>query len=259
MRLAVGVEYCGRDFSGWQRQSGARTVQGCLEEALGRIAGHEIVLQCAGRTDAGVHASYQVAHFDTPVERPMPAWTLGANTHLPADTGVVWSRPVPVAFHARYGAVRRRYRYLVLNRRARSGLWEGRVAWEPRPLDENAMAAAARFLLGEHDFTSYRARGCQASSPRRCLYRLDVRRKGNWVIVEAEANAFLQRMVRNLAGVLLTIGLGRRRPVWARQVLLARARECGGYTAPPQGLYLADVRYPRRFRLPRPTRPPSLP
>ncbi len=252
MSLALGMEYCGAGFVGWQRQSGQRTVQHCLEEALSRVADRPVQVQCAGRTDAGVHASYQVAHFSPAVERLSDAWVLGTNTHLPADVKVLWVHPVTEDFHARYSALRRCYRYLLLNRRTAPGLWSGRLGWEARPLDVIAMRRGAAFLQGEHDFSSYRASGCQAKSPWRCLYRLEVYRAEDFLIFEAEANAFLQHMVRNMVGVLLQIGLGRRPSQWAREVLLARDRRCAGINAAAAGLYLVDVRYPEHFQLPRP-------
>jgi len=254
VRIALALEYCGARFRGWQRQRGERTVQACLEDALSSVAGRSIRVQCAGRTDTGVHASYQVAHFDGEgcAGRPLRAWTLGSNTLLPADIAVLWARPAPAEFHARYAARRRCYRYLILNRPARPGLRAAMAAWEPRELAVTAMGEAAAHLVGEYDFTSYRGGGCQAKNPRRRIYRLQVWKRGDLVILEVEANAFLQRMVRNIAGVLIMVGLGRRRPAWAREVLYARDRSRGGFTASPAGLYLADVRYPAEYRLPRP-------
>lgn len=252
-RVAVGIEYCGRNFSGWQRDPGKRTVQGCVEQALSAVAGGEPVrLLAAGRTDAGVHAACQVAHFTPTVQRSPRAWTLGANGHLPGDVALLWARPVGTDFHARYSATGRCYRYLVLNRPARAGLWTGRVAWEPRPLNEHAMRRAARLLLGRHDFSAFRAADCQAASPVRTLRRLAIRRLGAVLILEVVADGFLQKMVRNIAGVLLMVGTGDRLPAWAGQVLQGRDRARAGITAPPGGLYLADIYYPSRFGLPRP-------
>ena len=218
--------------------------------------GVPVRLLAAGRTDAGVHAACQVAHFTPPVQRTARAWTLGANASLPRDTALLWTCPVGGDFHARYSATGRCYRYLVLNRPARPGLWSGLVAWEPRPLNEHAMRRAARLLLGRHDFSAFRAAGCQAASPVRTLRRLTISRRGAVVIMEAVADGFLQRMVRNIAGVLLAVGTGEQAPAWAGAVLRTRDRTCAGVTAPPGGLYLADIYYPSRFCLPRPR--PSL-
>ena len=250
MRIALGLEYDGAAFSGWQRQLGARTAQGALEEALSRVASHAVVVHCAGRTDAGVHALGQVVHFDTNAARNGRSWVLGANANLAPEISVLWAQPIGGDFHARFSAHSRQYLYVILNRRTRPGLWHGKVTWECRPLDVARMAAAATALVGEHDFSSFRASGCQSSHPVRQVFRLDVRRHGDLVYLEVEANAFLQRMVRNFAGVLLAIGSGRHEPDWARQVLEQRARECAGVTAPAGGLYLRSVDYPERFGVP---------
>lgn len=252
MRVALGIEYDGTAFHGWQSQRGVRTVQPLVESALARVADHPVRVHCAGRTDAGVHASFQVAHFDTDVERTARSWTLGANTSLPADVSILWARAVPADFHARFSAVARGYVYLVSNRPTRPGLWHGRVAWECRPLDVAPMAVAAGALIGEHDFSSFRARGCQAKHPVRTITRLDVVSRHGLVVIAVEANAFLQHMVRNIAGVLMEIGRGRRAVDWAGDVLAARRREHGGVTAPPDGLYLSAVRYPDVFDVPEP-------
>jgi tRNA pseudouridine38-40 synthase len=250
VRIALGIEYCGTDFSGWQLQEGARTVQGCVEHAVSRVADHPLRVVCAGRTDARVHAFGQVAHFDTAAERPPHAWVFGANSHLPGDVSVRWARPVGDDFHARFSAVRRRYRYFIYNSSVRPAVWRSRVAWEFRPLDEGRMREAAAHLVGEHDFSSFRSYACQAKTPVRTLHRLEVARQGDLVVVDAEANAFLHHMVRNLAGVLMEVGVGKRPPDWAREVLEARDRRLGGVNAPPDGLYLIGVQYPGRFELP---------
>ncbi len=250
MRIALGVEYDGTGFHGWQVQRGVRTVQPLLETALARVADEPIAVTCAGRTDTGVHACHQVVHFDTRAERSSRSWVLGANTHLPADIGVIWARPAAADFHARFSALGRAYDYIILNRQARPALWHGRVTWECRPLDVAAMRTAAAHWLGEHDFSSFRARGCQARHPVRTVTRFEVREADGFIVLSVAANAFLQHMVRNFAGTLLQIGMRRRSPQWAHEVLVARRRECGGMTAPPDGLYLTAVDYPAAFGLP---------
>jgi tRNA pseudouridine38-40 synthase len=251
MRIALGIEYDGSDFAGWQLQKGeVHTVQGEMEQALSHVADHPLRVICAGRTDAGVHATAQVVHFDTHAHRSMRSWVYGANANLPQSVSVQWARPVDDDFHARFSAVRRRYRYAILNREVRPTFLVRRVAWEYRPLDEELMRRAARDLVGEHDFSAYRAVACQAKSPVRFLYELAVKRDRDLVILDLEANAFLHHMVRNIAGVLMDIGAGKRAPDWAREVLESRDRTVGGITAPPHGLYLTGIDYPARFALP---------
>ncbi|HET7756102.1 MAG TPA: tRNA pseudouridine(38-40) synthase TruA, partial [Steroidobacteraceae bacterium] len=244
--------YDGSRFAGWQTQRSLRTVQETAERALGGVAAEPVALVCAGRTDAGVHARGQVAHFDTAAERSTRGWVLGANSALPADLSVAWALPVPAHFHARYCAESRTYRYLVLNRSARSALDARRAAWVWRPLDEQRMAAAAALLVGEHDFSAFRSAECQAKSPLRRLERLTVERRGDYLVIEATANAFLHHMVRNLAGLLLHIGRGDAPPEAARAVLEGRDRTRSAATAPAEGLYLWAVRYPAAFALPAP-------
>ncbi len=250
MRIALGIEYDGSGFCGWQVQDGTRTVQGCVEHALARVADHALRVVCAGRTDTGVHALGQVVHFDTTAQRPQHAWVLGANANLPPDVSVRWARSVPSEFHARFGALRRHYRYVIYNHRVRPALGEGRVSWDYRPLEVALMNKAAAFLIGEHDFSSYRAYACQAKTPTRTVYRLEVVRRGDYVVLDIEANAFLHHMVRNIAGVLMAIGAGERPPAWSREVLELRDRKLGGVTAPPGGLYFMRVYYPQSFGLP---------
>jgi tRNA pseudouridine38-40 synthase len=251
MRIALGIEYDGNDFAGWQLQKAeVRTVQGAVEQALSQVADHPLRVICAGRTDAGVHATAQVVHFDTHVKRSMRSWVYGANANLPKSVSIQWARPVSDDFHARFSAVRRRYRYVILNRQVRPTFVAWRVAWEYRPLDEALMRRAARDLVGEHDFSAYRAAACQAKSPVRYLYELAVNRDRDLVILDLEANAFLHHMVRNIAGVLMDIGAGKQAPGWAREVLESRDRTLGGVTAPPHGLYLTGVGYPPHFDLP---------
>jgi tRNA pseudouridine38-40 synthase len=231
-------------------QPAAPSIQAVTERALGRIAAMPVALVCAGRTDAGVHALNQVAHFDTPALRSLRSWVLGANSELPADVTLTWARPVPPHFHARFSAEARIYRYLILNRTARSALHAQRATWIHRPLDTGAMAQAAGLLTGEHDFSAFRAAACQARSPVRRLTHLGVVRRGDWVVIEAQANAFLHHMVRNLAGLLIRVGKQDAPPEWAREVLEGRDRTRSAPTAPAAGLYLAGVRYAPAFGLP---------
>ncbi|MGQ0657454.1 MAG: tRNA pseudouridine(38-40) synthase TruA [Chromatiales bacterium] len=257
MRVAIGLEYDGRGFQGWQylgEQRDVRTVQGCAQQALSRVAGEPVKPVCAGRTDSGVHALGQVIHIDTNARRSERAWVLGANSNLPDDVSVTWAREVPPQFHARYSATGRIYRYVILNSPGRSGMLSGRVTWEHRLIDVAKMQQAAPLLVGEHDFSAFRAAECQSMSAVREVKRLDVWREGDLVVVEIEANAFLQRMVRNIAGVLMAIGAGKASVHWAREVLESRDRRQGGVTAPADGLYLVRVMYPESFELPPPPR-----
>lgn len=256
MRIALGVEYDGTDFSGWQTQSGARTVQGCLEAAVARVADHPLQVVCAGRTDAGVHGLGQVVHFDTEAQRGERSWVLGANANLPPDIAVRWAVPVDEDFHARFGAIQRRYRYLILNRWVRPAVGRHRLSWIHKPLDERRMQAACEHLIGEHDFSSYRAVACQAKSPVRTVHGLTVERRGELIAIDIAANAFLHHMVRNIAGVLIAIGSGEQDMDWTREVLEYRDRTLGGVTAPPHGLYFVAVEYPKRFQLPAVVIPP---
>jgi tRNA pseudouridine38-40 synthase len=250
-RIAVALEYDGAPFAGWQtQQTGVSSVQQTAEAAFSRIAAEPVSLICAGRTDAGVHALGQIAHFDTRAIRTERGWVLGANSNLPDSISIRWARAVPAHFHARYSAEARTYRYFVLNRLGRSALAAQRATLIYRPLDVERMSAAAALLLGEHDFSAFRAAGCQARSPIRRLYVLDVQRCGDRVIIEATANAFLQHMVRNLVGLLLDIGVGKAPPEWAAEVLAARDRARSSPTAPAQGLYFWTVAYPKAFGLP---------
>ena len=251
MRIALGIEYDGSDFAGWQSQEGGvRTVQGSVEQALTKVADRPVRVICAGRTDAGVHATAQVIHFETDAVRSPRAWVYGANANLPKSVSVQWAHGVDDEFHARFSAARRRYRYVILNREVRPTFLAWRVAWEYRPLDAARMQAAASHLIGEHDFSAYRAIACQAKSPVRNLHELTVSRDRDLIFLDLEANAFLHHMVRNIAGVLMDIGAGKQSPDWAREVLHTRDRTLGGVTAPPHGLYLTGVAYPERFGLP---------
>ena len=228
------------------------TLQRLFERALGRVAAEPVTLTCAGRTDAGVHACGQVAHFDTTVTRGLRGWVLGANSELPRDASITWARPVPGHFHARYSAEARTYRYLISNRLARPALLSARTAWVHRPLDQERMQEAAQLLLGEHDFSAFRAAECQAKSPIRRMERLRIERRGDLVVIEATANAFLHHMMRNIAGLLIAVGRGDASVEHTRQVLLGRDRTRNAATAPAAGLYLLSVRYPCAFSIPAP-------
>ena len=252
MKVAAVLEYRGSKFSGWQIQQHADSIQQHVETALSRVADHEIRVQCAGRTDTGVHALNQVIHFETGSVRADQAWVTGTNTYLSDDVSILWARPVAEDFHARYSAVRRSYRYIIYNRKLRPALNRDLVTWEYRPLDSGLMNKAAMDLVGEHDFSSYRAAGCQSKVPVREVHKLSVFRTGEYVVIDITANAFLQHMVRNIAGVLMAIGSGRENSDWAKRVLEARDRTKGGVTAPAGGLYLTLVEYPDKFKIPKP-------
>lgn len=247
MRIACAVEYDGSAFCGWQRQDHARSVQGDVEAALSKVADHDVRVVCAGRTDSGVHASWQIIHFDTRAERSERSWVLGTNANLPDDAGLLWAREVDAGFHARFSAQTRCYRYIILNRDVPSALLRRRVTWVHQALDESRMQEGARYLLGEHDFSSFRALACQANSPVRTLYRLDIKRSGAYLYLDVEANAFLHHMVRNIAGVLIAVGRGAHRSHWVKDILDKRDRTQGGVTAPATGLYLVGVRYPEKY------------
>ncbi len=250
VKLALGLEYDGSGFYGWQVQSAVRTVQACVEEALSKVASHPVTVCCAGRTDTGVHARGQVIHIETHSHRETRAWVLGTNVNLPRDISILWAQPVENDFHARFSAIGRSYRYLILNRPTRPGLLCLQLTWECRHLDENRMQEAANYLVGEYDFSAYRAQGCQAKDPVRTVYRLNVTRKGSIIVIEIEANAFLYHMVRNIVGVLMAIGRGEASPSWAKEVLDGGKRTHGGITAPAKGLYLTGIQYPARYSLP---------
>jgi tRNA pseudouridine38-40 synthase len=251
MRIALGVEYDGTRFRGWQSQaSGVRCVQTELEAALTRVADQSIQTICAGRTDAGVHATAQVVHFDTTAERPDHGWVLGCNSNVPRDLGVRWMRSVSDDFHARFSATERHYKYLIQDDRVRPTLLRHRVTWTRKRLSVERMAKGGRHLLGEHDFSSFRSSECQAHSPIRTVDQLTIRRAGQFVVMDVQANAFLHHMVRNIAGVLMAVGSGDCSTQWPADVLKARDRRAGGVTAPAQGLYLVGVRYPECHDLP---------
>jgi tRNA pseudouridine38-40 synthase len=249
-RIAVGLEYDGRAYAGWQSQASLPSIQALVERALSAVAAQPVNLVGAGRTDAGVHAAGQVAHFETSAARSARSWVLGTNTHLPRDVSVTWARAVPEHFHARYSAEARTYCYLICNRDTRSALATERATMIHHRLDDERMSAAAPALLGEHDFSAFRSAECQARSPVRRLEELSVERRGEWLLIRVTANAFLHHMVRNIVGLLVAIGHAKAEPGWARTVLEGRQRTRGAATAPPDGLYLWSVRYPRAFALP---------
>lgn len=249
IRIILGVEYDGTLFSGWQRQPGRRTIQAELEAAVSIVADESIAISSAGRTDAGVHAIEQIVQFDTLARRDVNAWVMGVNSNLPGDIRVLWAKQPPIEFHARYSAIARYYRYVILNRPTNSALLRSRVAWCYTPLEPQRMTEAARYILGEHDFTSFRAKNCQSKSPFRRMYHINVDAREEFVVIDLVANAFLHHMVRNIAGVLIEIGSGKNPPNWAREVLIARNRACAGITAKASGLYLVAVKYPAEFSM----------
>ncbi len=249
-RIAVGIEYDGSGFAGWQQQVDAASIQQQVQAALGSVCNHPVEVTAAGRTDAGVHARGQVGHFECQSPRTARALVLGANSHLPPAIALRWARHVPEHFHARYSALARTYRYAILNRFARSALVAGRAAFLHRPLDAARMQQAAVHLVGHHDFSALRAAECQARSPERTLTALNVARHGDFVIIEVTANAFLHHMVRNIAGLLVHIGQGEAPPAYAAEVLAARDRRIAPATAPASGLYFWRVHYAPVFGLP---------
>ncbi|WP_108651516.1 tRNA pseudouridine(38-40) synthase TruA [Dongshaea marina] len=250
MRIALGIEYDGTHYYGWQRQREVASVQQELEQVLTKIACHRVDVQCAGRTDAGVHATGQVIHFDTESVRKDAAWTLGVNSNLPKDIAVRWCKVVDEEFHARFSATARRYRYVIYNHRFRPGVLNSGVSHYHLPLDADLMHKAGQYLLGENDFSSFRAVQCQSRTPFRNVMELSVTRHGPYIVLDIKANAFLHHMVRNITGTLLQVGMGEQSPQWVRDVLEAKDREAAGVTAKPGGLYLVEVDYPRQFSLP---------
>ncbi|MGY8906819.1 tRNA pseudouridine(38-40) synthase TruA [Candidatus Njordibacter sp. Uisw_056] len=250
-RIALGIAYNGRYYHGWQRQpSGHISVQEKLEDALSIVANEPIKVMCAGRTDAGVHASAQVVHFDTVAQRPLRAWTHGGNMNLPDDVAIQWAQPVDEKFHARFSATARRYRYVIYNHALRPALMDKEVTWNYRPLDIVSMQKAAAHLVGTHDFSSFRAAACQANSPIRTMHHLNVIAAGDYIVLDVRANAFLHHMIRNLAGLLMKIGAGEAPPEWAMEVLIAKDRRVSAATAKPYGLYFVDAEYDDAFNLP---------
>jgi len=251
-RVALGIEYDGYAYSGWQKQKFPQkeTVQEYIESALSKVADREVVVSCAGRTDAGVHATCQVVHFDTDIDRGTKAWTQGVNSMLPRTIRVVWSRTQEDDFHARFSALSRRYLYLIYQRETESAMLHGRASYSRRELDEVSMHAAAQHFLGEKDFTSFRAAGCQSKTAMRNVMHANVYRRGGFLIFDVKANAFLQHMVRNMMGSLLQVGRGSEGPAWIAELLSLQDRARAAPTALPHGLYLVGVEYPQSCDLP---------
>lgn len=251
MRYALGIEYDGRNYCGWQRQKSVVSVQQTLERALSKIADEPIEVVCAGRTDTGVNATNQVVHFDTNKTRKDVSWTLGVNTHLPDDVAVTWVKAVSDEFHARFSATARRYRYIIYNNRLRSAILSHGISHFHYPLDEKLMHQGAQHLVGKHDFTSYRTVHCQSHSPVRTIYHCEVSRQGEYIVVDIKANAFLHHMVRNVVGSLMRVGQSQESTSWIKEVLELKNRCMAGVTAPPEGLYFVEVDYPEHFDLPK--------
>jgi tRNA pseudouridine38-40 synthase len=251
-RIACRIEYDGHSYNGWQSQPhpGVITVQDKLEAALTDIAATSIRVHCAGRTDTGVHAFSQIIHFDAPVSRSCKAWVMGGNASLPRDIRIHWATPVASTFHARFSAQARCYRYVIANTQIQPAMLWRQVTWHRSPLDEQAMDAASQTLLGEQDFSAFRAASCQSSTPMRNVQSIGVRRRGDLLVLEIVANAFLYHMVRNIAGALLAVGDGRKPLKWIEELMDGRDRRAGAETAPPSGLYLVAVQYPAHFGLP---------
>lgn len=253
MRIALGIEYDGAAYYGWQRQKEVISVQQKLEEALSIIANHPITVNCAGRTDSGVHGTGQVVHFDTEADRKDVAWTLGTNANLPNDIAVRWVKRVDDTFHARFSATSRRYRYIIYNAPFRPGILQGGLSHYHPPLDEQLMQTAGQYIIGEQDFTSFRALHCQANSPVRTIEFLNITRRGDFIIIDIKANAFLHHMVRNIAGSLIEVGRGNQPVDWLSSLLELKDRSKAAATAKPGGLYLVEVDYPAEYNLPRPS------
>lgn len=251
MRIALGIEYDGSGFYGWQRQREVNSVQQELETALSKVANQPVELFCAGRTDAGVHATGQVVHFDTTAVRDDKAWVMGTNAQLPDAIAVRWAKAVPDDFHARFSATARRYRYIIYNHKFRPAILRAGLSHYHQSLDTDLMQQAGEYLLGEQDFSSFRAMQCQSHSPFRNVHHLHISRQGDYIILDIKANAFLHHMVRNITGSLLEVGMKNRPPQWIAELLAAKDRNLAAATAKPGGLYLVDVDYPAHFALPK--------
>lgn len=251
MRYALGIEYDGKNYCGWQKQKSVVSVQQKLEQALSKIADEPIDVICAGRTDTGVNATNQVVHFDTTKTRKDVAWTLGINTHLPSDIAVTWVKAVDDEFHARFSATARRYRYIIYNNKLRPAILSYGISHCHYPLDEILMHQGAQYLIGKHDFTSFRTVHCQSHSPIRTIQHCEITRQGEYIIVDIKANAFLHHMVRNIVGSLMRVGQSQESTVWIKEVLELKNRCMAGVTAPPEGLYFVEVDYPEKFKLPK--------
>lgn len=250
VRYAIAIEYDGAGFCGWQRQHHSPSVQQTLEQAISKVADHAVTLVCAGRTDTGVHALAQIAHFDTTATRVEAAWLFGVNSNLNSSVAVHWARPMPAGFHARYSATARRYRYTILNRRSRAGMMNGFAAWENRPLDADSMHAAAQHLVGSHDFSAFRSADCQSPHARRTLFSIRVWRHGDFVIVDIHGNAFLHNMVRIIVGSLIKVGRADRPVEWIAGILEAKDRRLAGKTAAACGLCFIQSDYPLEYGIP---------
>ncbi len=250
MRIALGVEYDGSGYNGWQSQPDVPNVQDALQSALSRISGENIAILAAGRTDTGVHGLEQVVHFDTNIERQLTAWVRGTNALLPKDIAVLWAHPVPDEFHARFSAQARSYQYVLVNRPSRSAVHHGKVGWFHAPLDVDKMREAAQYLLGKHDFNAFRAAECQARTPVKTLARLDIRQSGDTILFDLSADAFLHHMVRNIVGCLVYVGKGKYPPIWLKEVLESRNRTLAAPTFAPDGLYLKRIHYDPKWNLP---------
>ncbi|OOF69628.1 tRNA pseudouridine(38-40) synthase TruA [Rodentibacter caecimuris] len=253
MKIALGVEYSGQNYFGWQRQEKVISVQEVLEKALSFVADEKIEVFCAGRTDSGVHGTGQVVHFETNAIRPEKAWEFGTNANLPDDIAITWAKIVDNEFHARFSAIARRYRYIIYCHKLRPAILNSGVTHYHLALDENKMHQAGQYLLGEHDFSSFRAAQCQSNTPWRCIHHLTVCRKNHYVVIDIQANAFVHHMVRNIVGSLIKVGAGHKPIEWIQWLLEQRDRQLAAPTASPNGLYLVDVVYPEKFSLPRHT------
>lgn len=249
-KIALRLEYEGTEYHGWQNQTQLLTIQSCVENALSRVANEPISVVCAGRTDKGVHALGQIIHFVTTASRTLDNWIRGGNTNLPNNITIRGGKMVDETFHARYSATARCYTYVIYNHPIRSSIFERKATWHYKHLDEQNMHTAGAYLLGEHDFSSFRGIDCQAKTPIRTIQTLNVSRRQNFIILDIKANAFLHHMVRNIAGVLMIIGEGKKPPQWAKEVLVAQDRKAASITAPPNGLYLMEVEYPEQFGIP---------
>lgn len=249
-KYAVGIEYAGNTYSGWQKQLHVSSVQEHVEGAIGFVANHPVQLSCAGRTDAGVHAIEQVAHFETEALRENRAWLLGSNCRLPRDIRLKWVRPVDDSFHARFSAVARSYRYIILNSDVPSALFHAKVSWELKPLNVDRMHHASQVLIGEHDFSAFRAVGCQSKSPFRNVHEINLTRRGELIFLDIKANAFLYHMVRNIAGSLMAVGTGARSHEWFLDVFSSKNRNRADVTASAGGLYFLRAHYPEQYVLP---------
>ncbi|QCI17603.1 tRNA pseudouridine(38-40) synthase TruA [Buchnera aphidicola (Acyrthosiphon lactucae)] len=250
-RFALGVEYDGSLYYGWQSQKRVPSIQAEIERALSIIANHKVDVICAGRTDAGVHSIGQVIHFNTTAVRKKSSWSIGVNSYLSKNISIVWVREVPESFHARYSAITRSYRYIIYNYSLRSAIFQNKINHIYRKLNVNKMYSEAQFLLGEHDFTSFRALSCQSYSPFRNIKKLNVFRLNHWVIIDITANSFLHHMVRNIVGSLIEIGISKKKEFWIKELLQKKDRNYAGATAPAKGLYLVYVEYPLHFNLPK--------